>query len=84
MHNVPLTATHTLNMWNPVTVDDVYKLIQSACNKTCRSDPAPTWLKKFGWQLPPPFIVRLLNESSVTGCFPAKFKHAIVLPLLQK
>ena len=67
-----------------MTVDDVYKLIQSACNKTCQSDPVPKWLvKKFGWQLAP-FITRLFNVSLVTGCFPAKFKHAIVLPQLKK
>jgi len=67
-----------------VSVDDVCKLIQSACNKTCQTDPVPTWLvKKFGWQLAP-FITGLFNVSLVTGCFPAKFKHAIVLPLLKK
>ena len=38
---------------------------------------------KFGWQLAP-FITRLFNVSLATGCFPAKFKHAIVLPLLKR
>ena len=31
-----------------------------------------------------PFITGLFNVSLVTGCFPAIFKHAIVLPLLKK
>jgi len=71
-------------MWTAVTADDVHKLITSACNKTCQSDPVPRWLvKKCGRQLSP-FIARLFNASLTTGCFPAKFKHAIVLPLLKK
>jgi len=73
-----------VDMWTAVTADDVYKSICSACSKTCQSDPVPTWLvKKFAWQLSP-FITRLFNASLTTGCFPAKFKHAIVLPLLKK
>jgi len=49
LYDVPVTAAQTLDMRNPVTVDDVCKLIQSACNKTRQSDPVLTWLvKKFG------------------------------------
>jgi len=71
-------------VWSPVTADEVRKLILSACNKTCQSDPVPTWLvKQFGCQLSP-FIARLFNASLTTGCFSAKFKHAVVLPLLKK
>ena len=84
LHDIPVTAAHTLDLWTAVTADDVHKLIQSACNKTCQSDPVPTWLvKTFSWQLSP-FIARLFNASLATGCFPTKLKHAIVLPLLKK
>jgi len=31
-----------------------------------------------------PFIALLFNASLSTGCFPAKFKHAIVTPLEKK
>ena len=40
-------------------------------------------VKKFGWQLLP-FVVWLFNVFFATGCYPAKFKHAIILPLLKK
>jgi len=84
LHDIPVTATHTLDVWSPVTANEVRKLILSACNKTCQSDPVPTWLvKQFGCHLSP-FIARLFNASLTTGYFPAKFKHAIVLPLLKK
>jgi len=46
LHDVPVTAAHSLDMWIPVTADDVFRLIQSACNKTRQSDPVPTWLVK--------------------------------------
>jgi hypothetical protein len=31
-----------------------------------------------------PFIMSLINVSLSIDCFPVKFKHAVVLPLLKK
>ena len=83
-HDVPHTATHILNEWTPVTPTDVEKLIGSAPSKTCQLDPVPTWLIKEHRCLLSPFIALLFNESLSTGCFPTKFKHAMVFPLLKK
>src|SRR5208282_3485540 len=78
------TETHSIDEWTSVTPSDVEKLIGSALNKTCQLDPAPTWLIKEFRSLLSPFIALLFNESLITGCFPTKFKHALVFPLLKK
>ena len=31
-----------------------------------------------------PFVALLINVSFITGCFPAKYKHPVVSPLLEK
>jgi len=67
-----------------VTTDEVNKLISASPNKTCQLDPVPTWLVKEMRELLAPFITLLFNRSLITGCFPSKFKHAIVRPLLKK
>ena len=83
-HDVLNTATYSIDEWTPVTSSDVEKLIGSALNKTCQLDPAPTWLIREFRSLLSPFIALLFNESLATGCFPTKFKHALVFPLLLK
>jgi len=65
-------------------VTEVEKLIGQAANKQCQLDPAPTWLVKHFSQLLAPFIAYLMNVSLVSGCFPQKFKHALVFPRLKK
>jgi len=60
------------------------KLISNAPNKSCQLDAAPTRLVKQYSRLLAPFIALLFNASLSTGCFPAKFKHAIVTPLEKK
>jgi len=35
------------------------------------------------WLQLSPFIARLFNAPLTTGCFPAKFKHTIIVPLLK-
>jgi len=42
--DVPATATQQLREWEPVTPEDVAKLISEAPNKSCQLDTAPTWL----------------------------------------
>jgi len=79
-----VTARHALNGWELVTPEVVVKLIGNAPNKSCQLDVAPTWLVKQYSRLLAPFIALLFNASRSTGCFPAKFKHAIVTPLEKK
>ena len=84
LQHIPVTCHSSLSCWTLVTITDVIKLINAAPAKTCQLDPAPTWLvKKFSSQLAP-FITLLINSSLTLGIFPAKFKHAVVTPLLKK
>jgi len=68
-----------MDTWPAVTTDEVKKLIDSALNKTCQLDPAPTWLVK-----EVAVTIHCVDMSSTTGCFPSEFKQAVVRPLLKK
>ena len=64
---------------------EVEKMIGDALNKKCNLDHAPTWLVKEFRRLLSPFVALLINVSFITGFFfPAKYKHAVVSPLLKK
>ena len=82
--DIPTTASHSIDAWAPVTASEVEKMIGDAPNKKCNLDPAPTWLVKEFRRLLSPFVALLINVSFITGCFPAKYKHAVVSPLLKK
>jgi len=82
--HVPATAKQELREWEPVTSEDVAKLISEAPSKSYQLDTAPTWLVKQCNGLLAPFIAELFNTSLSTGCFPTKFKHTVVTPLLKK
>jgi len=75
------TASYVFTEWKTVISLEVEKLISSSSNKTCQLDPAPTWLIKVLRSLLSPFIALLFNKSLPTGCFPKKYKHAIVFSL---
>jgi len=68
-YNVVHSATSTMHTWPAVTTHEVKKLIDSALNKTCQLDPAPTWLVKEVGGLLSPFIVLLCDNLLTTGCF---------------
>jgi len=76
--HVPATAKQELREWEPVTSEDMAKLISEAPSKSCQLDTAPTWLVKQCNELLAPFIAVLFNTSLSTGCFPTKFKHTVV------
>ena len=75
--DIPYTATHnTLLIFN--ADEQVEKMIGASQEKTCQLDPAPTWIVREFRTLLSPFIARLFNESLATGCFPERYKHAII------
>ena len=73
-----------LSKWSPVTEDEVNKLISSSLTKTCQLDTVPTWLVKDVCGLLLSFFTVLFNVSLSSGYFPAKFKYAVIRPLLKK
>jgi len=84
LYDVPFRCTPLLSEFSPVTCDEVEKLISSAPTKTCQLDPVPTWLVNDVCGLLSPFLTVLFNVSLSSGCFPTKFKHAVIRPLLKE
>ena len=82
LQDVSVTAKQVINKWTVVTPEQIGNLIGSALSKTCQL--APAWLIKQYRELLSPFVAMFFNESITTGCFPAKYKHAIITPLLMK
>jgi len=82
--DVSRRVTSSFAEFTAVTDDDMAKLISCMPNKPCQLDPVPKWLVKDMSELLLPFIALLINKLLTAGCFPAKFKVAIVQPLLKK
>ena len=84
LQDAPITAEHVINNRTLVTSEQIGNLNGSALSKTCQLDHAPIWLVKQYRELLSPFVAMFSKESITTGCFPAKYKNAIVTPLLKK
>ena len=70
--------------FQPITLSNLQKIIQSTPNKNCELDPIPTSLLK---QILPSIvstIADIINTSLRDGIFPESFKRALVRPLLKK
>ena len=73
-----------ISVLQPVSSEEVLKLIHSLPNKSSPLDFLPTTLlKKYALTLSP-ILSKLANLSFSTGTFPSIFKKAQVLPLLKK
>ena len=73
-----------LSAFQPVTIDEVRKLLTSTSRKTSPLDVLPVSLLKDCADVFAPAITILANLSLQTARFPARFKSAQVLPLLKK
>ena len=79
-------ATHvsSMNVFQQVSVDDVYTLMCSSKSKTSSLDPMPTFLvKRFARILAVP-IASIINMSIANFSVPVALKLAHVTPLLKK
>ena len=81
---VPVKEEDMLLSFQPLTEDDVRKLIKQSQNKQCSSDPIPTWLLKECLDSLLPVLTLLVNKSLQIGYFPEEWKNALVKPLLKK
>ena len=73
-----------ISVLQPVSSEEVLKLIHSLPNKSSPLDSLPTTLlKKYALTLSP-ILAKPANLSFSTGTFPSIFKKAQVLPLLKK
>jgi len=70
--------------FQPVTAEEVRKLLYGMPSKSSPLDILPCSLLKSCAHVFSPAIARLANLSLQTGKFPARYKSAQVLPLLKK
>ena len=75
---------HHLSEFDPVSEEELLKIIQSSKNATCELDPLPTELLKNTLPVHLSSLIKLFNLSLSSGVVPASFKHAIVKPLIKK
>lgn len=86
-HRLFASRPHTgpqLSAFQPVTIDEVRKLLTSMPCKASPLDVLPCRLLKDCADVFAPVITRLANLSLEAGTFPSRFKSAQVLPLLKK
>lgn len=69
--------------FQPVTVEEVKKIIMSSKPTTCSIDPIPTPLLIDSLDTLLPSVTAIVNDSLRTGLFPKLFKTAAVKPLLK-
>lgn len=73
-----------LKSLDPVTEDEIQKLIMTSATKSCILDPIPTFLLKKCLNVLLPIITKLINLSFKSSKVPDCFKIAAIIPLLKK
>lgn len=73
-----------LSVFDPVTPEEVHRLIIASPAKQCSLDPIPTWLLKRVSCVLSPAIAAMCNASFKQHAVPASLKKAVVHPLLKK
>jgi exonuclease III len=80
----PPSPPVNITSFQPATIDEITRLINSSPNKQCDLDPIPTSLLKDCLSILAPIITDIVNMSLVSGSFPSIFKQSIVTPLIKK
>ena len=73
-----------LTSFQPLSNEDIRKLILSAAPKSCSLYPIPTPLLKDCIEILLPSISKVINMSLIQGEMPEGFKHAVVTRLPKK
>ena len=73
-----------LSHFDPVTEKEVSELTARSPTKNCMSDPIPTFLMKQCRNDLVPLVTAIIDVSLSTGTVLMQFKHAVVVPLLEK
>jgi len=74
----------SFSSFNPVTEDDIRRLISQSTSASCSLDPIPTSLLKSCSDAVLPHITHIVNKSLSSGVIPDSLKSAQVKPLLKK
>ena len=73
-----------LSSFEPVSEDDILKILKSSPTKSCDLDPIPTSLVKECTDILNTQITNIISYSLKEGSFPNFFKITYVTPLLKK
>src|SRR4029434_6903823 len=72
-----------LESFTPIDFTEVYSLISSK-SSTCLLDPTPTKLLKLALPLLSETLLKVMNNSLISGYVPKSFKIAVIKPFLKK
>ena len=81
---IPKSNSSALTSFEPVSEDDILKILRSSNTKSSDLDPIPTALVKECADILVTPITNIINYSLKEGSFPNCFKTAYVTPLLKK
>ena len=79
-----LPTPPVIEVFAPLSEDDVRMLIAKFKSTSCCLDPIPTTLVKSSIEPLIPVVTRIINNSLESGIFPEKWKEAVVKLLLKK
>jgi Reverse transcriptase (RNA-dependent DNA polymerase) len=83
-HALPPNTPTSLTLFNPVTEEEVSRIVLNSSNAFCDLDPFPTSLLKQCLPALLSTLTNIINLSLATGVFPDQFKCCSVIPLLKK
>ena len=81
---VLLPCQSEMHEFQPLTEEQVKKLIQTSSSKSCSLDPIPTWMLKEMLHVLLPVLTLMVNSSLTSSVMPDTFKQSLVKPLLKK
>uniref|UniRef100_A0A8C6VCF4 Phospholipase A2 n=1 Tax=Naja naja TaxID=35670 RepID=A0A8C6VCF4_NAJNA len=70
--------------FDPVSEDEVDRIMRGLSSTTCLLDPCPSWLGYASREVTCGWLWAVVNASLREGLFPAALKEAVVRPLLKK
>ena len=78
------TCSSSWSRFDPVTDEEIHKIIAKSPTKGCSLDPMPTWMVKGATDELVSSIRDIVNASLTTGIVPESLKTAVISPLLKK
>ncbi|XP_072047081.1 uncharacterized protein [Amphiura filiformis] len=78
------TLQCSFDKFEAVSEEELSKIITPWTSKSCDLDPLPTWLLKKHIHIFLPILTKIVNNSLLSGCFPAELRRATITPVLKK
>jgi hypothetical protein len=78
------TCDCRLDVFDPVSYEEAFRVLKNFKPKTCSLDPIPTWIVKRLPGIFVPILCKIANASLGTGSFPSSEKGAVITPVFKK